>query len=120
MVSGGMAIGSHTVMHQVLSQMSPDRQFEELSHSRTLFEEKAGIQVDSLAYPVGRPGCFSEQTQKLAREAGYRAAFSFYGGTNLSGGTAPFDVRRISGGSASWPRFRVQASVCRLTGAYWP
>jgi peptidoglycan/xylan/chitin deacetylase (PgdA/CDA1 family) len=120
MIAGGMAIGSHTHAHHVLSQLEPERQYEELSQSRAILKEQLGVEVNVLAYPVGGRTSFTNQTQKLAREAGYRAAFSFYGGTNLPEKTNPYDVKRIGIGDQSWSRFRVQTSVCRVTGSYWP
>ncbi|MGD0829312.1 MAG: polysaccharide deacetylase family protein [Terracidiphilus sp.] len=120
MIAGGMAIGSHTHSHHVLSQLEPIKQLEELSKSREILMEKLGAAPDAIAYPVGGKTSFTEQTQKAAREAGYRAAFSFYGGVNLQGKISPTDVRRIGIGGQSWNRFRVQTSVCRVTGKYWP
>jgi peptidoglycan/xylan/chitin deacetylase (PgdA/CDA1 family) len=120
MIRGGMAIGSHTHSHHVLSQLEPERQLEELSRSRAILKEQLGINADVLAYPVGGKASFTGQTQALARDAGYRAAFSFYGGTNLPGKTSSYDVNRIGIGGQSWSRFRVQTAVCRLTGKYWP
>ena len=120
MTRGGMAIGSHTHSHHVLSQLDPGRQYEELSKSRGIFKEELGIEADVLDYPVGGKTSFTGETQKLAREAGYRAAFSFYGGTNLQGKANPYDVKRIGIGGQSWSRFRVQTDVCRFTGRYWP
>jgi peptidoglycan/xylan/chitin deacetylase (PgdA/CDA1 family) len=120
MIDGGMAIGSHTHSHHVLSQLEPDRQYEELSKSRAILKERLGIEAEALAYPVGIKASFTEQTQALARDAGYRAAFSFYGGTNLPRKTSAYDVKRIGIGDQSWSRFRAQTAVCRLTGKYWP
>jgi peptidoglycan/xylan/chitin deacetylase (PgdA/CDA1 family) len=120
MRKGGMVIGSHTHSHTVLSQLAPDRQFEELSRSRAILKEQLSVEADVLAYPVGARSSFTDQTQKLAREAGYRAAFSFYGGVNLQGKTSPYDVKRTSIGGESRSRFRVQVGVCRATGIYWP
>jgi peptidoglycan/xylan/chitin deacetylase (PgdA/CDA1 family) len=120
MIGGGMAIGSHTHSHQILSQLEPERQFEELTLSRAILKQELGIEADVLAYPVGARGCFTDETQMLARDAGYRAAFSFYGGTNLPGKISPYDVKRIDIGGQSSSRFRVQTAVCRFTGAYWP
>jgi peptidoglycan/xylan/chitin deacetylase (PgdA/CDA1 family) len=120
MTRGGMVIGSHTHSHHVLSQLDPERQFDELSRSRAILKEEIGVEADVLAYPVGGRTSFTGQTQKLAQEAGYRAAFSFYGGTNLPGKTSSYDVRRIGIGGQSWSRFQVQAAICRLTGQYWP
>jgi peptidoglycan/xylan/chitin deacetylase (PgdA/CDA1 family) len=120
MASGGMAIGSHTHDHHVLSQLRPDQQRQELAQSRALLREQLGMEVDALAYPVGAATSFSDQTQQLAQEVGYRAAFSFYGGTNLPRMTQRYNIRRVGVGGQSWPRFRVQATVCRLTGNFWP
>ena len=35
-----------------------------------------GVEVVALAYPYGWPGAFDGTTERLAREAGYRVAFS--------------------------------------------
>ena len=120
MARGGMAIGSHTHSHSVLSQLEPDQQCEELSNPRRILKEQLGVEADALAYPVGGRASFTQQTQQLARDAGYRAAFSFYGGTNLPGTTSPYDVARIGKGDQSWNRFKVQTTVCRFAGNYWP
>ena len=120
MIAGGMAIGSHTHSHTVLSQLGLDKQRDELTHSRALLKERLGIEADALAYPVGSTSSFSDQTQQLAREAGYHSAFSFHGGTNLPGTTRRFDIKRVSVGDQSWPRFRVQVAICRSSGRYWP
>jgi peptidoglycan/xylan/chitin deacetylase (PgdA/CDA1 family) len=120
MISGGMAIGSHTHSHTMLSQLGPDQQRQELARSRTLLREQLGIEADALAYPVGATSSFSDHTQQLAQEVGYRAAFSFHGGTNLPRMTRRYDVKRFGVGDQGWTRFRVQAAICRLTGNYWP
>jgi len=120
MTRDGMVIGSHTHSHHVLSQLDAERQFEELSSSRAILKEQLGVEVNALAYPVGGHDSFTAQTRQLACDAGYRIAFSFYGGTNLPGRTARYDVNRIGIGDQSWDRFRIQAVVCRATGRYLP
>jgi peptidoglycan/xylan/chitin deacetylase (PgdA/CDA1 family) len=120
MITGGMAIGSHTRSHMVLSKLSLDQQRHELVQSRVQLRERLGVEIDALAYPVGDSSSFSVQTQRLAKEAGYRAAFSFYDGTNLPGRIRPFDVKRVSVDNHSRTRFRAKATVCRHTGNYWP
>jgi peptidoglycan/xylan/chitin deacetylase (PgdA/CDA1 family) len=120
MIQGGMAIGSHTHSHDVLSQLDPDRQYEELARSRAILQEKLGTGVEALAYPVGARSSFTAETQQAARTAGYRAAFSYHGGTNLPGKTVVYNVSRIPMGDGSWDRFRVQTAVSRATGSYWP
>jgi hypothetical protein len=120
MIAGGMAIGSHTHTHQLLSQLAPEQQRLELAQSRDRLREELGIKADSLSYPVGATDSFSGQTQEIARETGYRVAFSFHGGTNRPGETRPYDVKRVGMENQSRPRFRVQTAICRRTGAYWP
>jgi len=101
MIAGGMAIGSHTHSHPVLSQLDPQWQFEELSKSRAILKEKLGIEADALAYPVGGRNSFTDATQRAAQEAGYRVAFSFHGGVNLPGkSTLAMWLASASGGKA--------------------
>jgi peptidoglycan/xylan/chitin deacetylase (PgdA/CDA1 family) len=120
MIAGGMAIGSHTHSHTVLSQLDSERQYEELSQSRAIIKEQLGAEADVIAYPVGRKTSFTSRTQTLARDAGYRAAFSSYGGTNVPGKTSPYNVMRTKIVVQSWSRFRVRTAVCRSTGSYSP
>jgi peptidoglycan/xylan/chitin deacetylase (PgdA/CDA1 family) len=120
MIRGGMVIGSHTVSHHILSQLTPEQQFEEITNSRATLKAELGVEIDALAYPVGSKYSFSELTQKLAQEAGYRAAFSYYGGTNHAGEINPYDIKRVHVELQSFTRFQVQLGMCRLTGKCWP
>lgn len=121
MINGGMAIGSHAHSHRLLSQLEPQQQTQELTHSRTLLREKLGVEVESIAYPDGGKDTFSEQTQMLAQRAGYSIGFSYYGGTNSVGHSNSYDVKRIGVFSdLTLPRFRVQTATFRAMGRYWP
>jgi peptidoglycan/xylan/chitin deacetylase (PgdA/CDA1 family) len=120
MVRGGMSVGSHTLSHRILSSLPPEEQRRELAGSRDVLHQRLGVAVDSLAYPVGEPSSFSGLTRQFAREAGYRAAFSFFGGVNRRGKVDPWNVARIAVGGGSLRRFRLQNAVCRATGHYWP
>jgi peptidoglycan/xylan/chitin deacetylase (PgdA/CDA1 family) len=117
---GGMAIGSHTQSHTVLSQLTQPQQFEELSGSRAILKEELGVDVDILAYPVGHRDSFSGETKSIAQKAGYRGAFSHYGGTNLRGTTSAFDIKRAKVVNQSMNRFRAQTAMCQATGKFWP
>lgn len=120
MQQGGMAFGSHTYSHPVLSQLSPGEQLNELQKSRSIMSDELARPIDVLAYPVGATTSFTTETQQAARDAGYRAAFSFYGGTNYKGSTSPYDVKRIAIDDSSSTRFQVQTSIARISGRYWP
>jgi peptidoglycan/xylan/chitin deacetylase (PgdA/CDA1 family) len=120
MSRGGMAFGSHTHLHPVLSQLEPEQQFKELTESKAILEKQLGASGDVLAYPVGDMSSFTSQSMILAEKAGYRAAFSFYGGANLPGQTSPYDMKRIAINYQSRSRFRVQTAMSRISGQFWP
>ena len=116
----GAAIGSHTHSHNLLSQLEPERQYEELSKSRAILKEQLGIAVDTIAYPVGKKDAFTDETKRIAQEVGYRAGFSFYGGANFPGKTSAYDVRRFNIGP-NLDRLRLETAMWRLTGHIrWP
>ena len=119
MAEGGMAIGSHTHSHPMLSRLGAAEQRQELIQSRAILREKLGIPADSIAYPYGVEESFSEQTQSIAQEAGYRTGFSFYGGTNR-GQANPYNIRRVPVDDQSQIRLRVQIQTCRVSGRFWP
>src|SRR5581483_7874118 len=58
MAGGGMAFGSHTHNHEILSKIAPARQFEELQVSREILEAELKQTIDTLAYPVGARDTF--------------------------------------------------------------
>ena len=122
MASGGMAIGSHCHSHSMLSKLDLEQQSYEMTHARSVLRERLGGNLDSIAYPVGIKGSFSDETQMLAQASGYEVAFSFYGGVNLLNRPMnPFDVKRVGvSGVQDQVRFRVQAATSRLAGRFWP
>jgi peptidoglycan/xylan/chitin deacetylase (PgdA/CDA1 family) len=116
MNEGGAVIGSHTHSHHVLSQLDPERQYEELSKSRAILKEQLGVEIDALAYPVGKRDSFTDETQRIAHQVGYRAAFSFHGGANLRGKTLPYNISRFDLGEVSVSRLQLEMAVWKLTG----
>ena len=72
----GVEIGAHTLSHPSLALLPAAEQERELAESRSRLEELLGRPVTLLAYPFGKPGDVSEETEVLARRAGYRAAFT--------------------------------------------
>ena len=120
MIANGMAIGCHTHTHPVLSQLSVEAQYEELKTVKETLQARLSIPANVLAYPVGKKTTFTQETQQVLHQLGYRAAFSYYGGINLAGTTMPFDIRRNSvdaGLPAS--RLRIQMALASVTGSYW-
>jgi peptidoglycan/xylan/chitin deacetylase (PgdA/CDA1 family) len=111
----GMAFGSHTHSHEILAKLSSERQREEVRCSREILERELNRSIDILAYPVGLKHCFSSDTVRTLQETGYRAAFSFYGGSNRVGEIRPFDIRRYGVADPSFARFRLQTSLRAVT-----
>lgn len=119
MQQGGMAFGSHTHNHEILSKLPVQGQLEELRVSRETLQKELGRNIDTLAYPVGARDTFSEETVSALRQAKYRAAFSFYGGFNAAGSIAPFDVRRCGVDQQSRKRLRLQTAIGSHAGNMW-
>ena len=109
MQEGGMGFGSHTHTHEILGKQTYDRQLEELRVSRRILEGELGRAVDTLAYPVGQPETFNDDSFKALMEARYSTAFSFYSGVNTPGKIQPYNVLRggVDGDDRSVLRLRV-------------
>ena len=71
MAQDGVTIGSHTMHHSYVPLVSDDRLGEELVDSKRVIEQRIGVPVRFLSYPVGG---FTEQAQAVAKQAGYVAA----------------------------------------------
>lgn len=70
--SAGMAIGSHSFSHPVLARLGPGEVRDELSRSREVIGEQLGAEVDSIAYPFGKPRVHvTARTLRIAEECGY-------------------------------------------------
>ena len=80
MRAAGHGIGSHTLSHRVLATLTPEEQAHEIKGSKRSLEAVLGREVLSFAYPVGGPQHINDHSVRLAREAGYRQAFTFLTG----------------------------------------
>lgn len=116
MLRGGMDIASHTHTHRILSKLTPEEQYNEAAESKQILEAHLGIRVEAMAYPVGLRSSFSAETGQALERAGYRAAFSFYGGTNNSRMVSAFDIRRCAVDPRSAELFQLRTAVTSLTG----
>ncbi|HVX68025.1 MAG TPA: polysaccharide deacetylase family protein [Bryobacteraceae bacterium] len=96
MARDGMAVGCGTHGFEALGKLPAQQQYDELSRSRRVLEEQLKMPVNTLAYPVGSRHSFSDTTYAALARAGYRAAFSCYGGVYQLGRTDPYDIRRIA------------------------
>jgi len=94
MAVNGMEIGSHTLTHQMLAQLPLIEQNKEIKNSKRIIEDKLSVSVNSIAYPVGRYHCYSEDTCNLSKEAGYLIGFNNEPGRNRVINNH-FDINRI-------------------------
>jgi len=70
---GGMAIGSHTKTHALLTNESPQKVLDETAGSRRELERKLRLRVDHFAYPCGR---FDSSVVNAVAAAGYRFGYT--------------------------------------------
>jgi len=90
----GGAIGSHTMVHAILSEEPPDDQAADLSESRRRLEDGLGVSAATLAYPNGTAADYDETTLDAAAAAGYAAAVTTIDGWN-DPGTPALEMRRF-------------------------
>jgi peptidoglycan/xylan/chitin deacetylase (PgdA/CDA1 family) len=120
MLAGGMSVASHTDTHDVLSKKPLADQTADLIRARDILVERLQATGDVLAYPIGSRHAFNSNTIRALSDAGYRAAFSFYGGFNLPGRTERYDIRRFSiNRDTTQHRLRLQMSVAASTARFW-
>jgi peptidoglycan/xylan/chitin deacetylase (PgdA/CDA1 family) len=71
LAAAGMEIGSHTVTHARLADVSPEQVESELRESRRQLEARLGVPIEALAYPYNS---LRSATVRAAEAAGYRIA----------------------------------------------
>ena len=76
----GHEIGSHTVHHANMAQVSTEQARHELVDSKKTLEDRLGRPVQWFAYPYGGRENFLPERLPMVYEAGYRGCFSGFGG----------------------------------------
>ena len=97
--SAGFEIGSHSLTHPKLTQVSRERAWEEISRSRMLLEILINSPVRTFSYPYG---LVNDATRELVREAGYSFGCGVYSGP-MAFAVDPFDIRRTAPSGESIP-----------------
>jgi peptidoglycan/xylan/chitin deacetylase (PgdA/CDA1 family) len=80
MANLGFEIGSHTVTHCNMADVSVDEARRELSDSKSTLEDRLGRPVKWFAYPFGGRQNFGPERLPLVTEAGYEGCVSAFGG----------------------------------------
>lgn len=73
LAEGGIAIGSHSSSHRILTRLDPRELDDELSVSRSLIAKRLNREVPALAYPNGD---VDERVRRQVQDLGYRLAFT--------------------------------------------
>ncbi|MBZ8133292.1 polysaccharide deacetylase [Afifella sp. IM 167] len=69
-------IGAHTDTHPALARLSPERALEAMRSSADRLEAELGERPGCLAFPYGTPVAVGEREARIAKDAGFRAAFT--------------------------------------------
>lgn len=118
MLAAGMSIGSHTHTHQRLASLTDANQEDELVRSKQTLERELETPIVTVAYPIGGRKAFNAVTKNLAKAAGYRLGFTYYGGINRPGHADPFDLRRIAVDMEDLSLLRSRVALQMLFGAF--
>jgi peptidoglycan/xylan/chitin deacetylase (PgdA/CDA1 family) len=87
----GITVGSHSLNHAYLPDLSREAQVREIVESKRALESRLGRPAYYLAYPIGG---FSEDIKRITREAGYRLAFTTNRGSDRLNRDL-FELKRI-------------------------
>jgi len=97
MAAAGVEIGAHTYTHPNLARITDRRELHrEVVTAREELAGAVGRPVRYFAFPFGQQADLNWEAFELARQAGYEAVCSAYGGYNFPGGDA-FHLQRIPG-----------------------
>jgi peptidoglycan/xylan/chitin deacetylase (PgdA/CDA1 family) len=106
-----VSIGSHTVSHPFLPELSPEAAHRELVESKATLEKLLKREVSTFSFPFGG---FSPGLVELGRAAGYRRVFTTLPSFAFATDCSEFVVGRIRVDPTDWPlEFRL-----KLAGAY--
>jgi peptidoglycan/xylan/chitin deacetylase (PgdA/CDA1 family)/folate-dependent phosphoribosylglycinamide formyltransferase PurN len=94
-VAAGMEVGSHSMKHEIMSQLSDTEARRVFVESKKILETIISRRIDFFSFPVGHRGCISQSNLNEARQH-YTAVFSAYGGYNFPDQNGGFYFQRFS------------------------
>ena len=103
-IAAGHQIGSHSLTHPRLTQLSIDAAREEISASKKLLEDTFGAPIRDFCYPYGD---WNPAICDLVAEAGYVTACTTGFGVNKLG-DSPLSLKRVTARypSRDWRNFK--------------
>jgi peptidoglycan/xylan/chitin deacetylase (PgdA/CDA1 family) len=90
-LKAGQVIGSHSLSHRNLAEISEQDAWEEISASKKSLEDRFGVEVSDFCYPYGG---YNPHVRDLVEKAGYRTATTTEFGIARAGDD-PFRLKRI-------------------------
>lgn len=112
----GVSIGAHTVTHPILSRLTPERAWEEISGSKAAIERATGGAVRAFAYPNGGPDDYDPDITRMVRQAGFSCAVTTRRGLN-DADTPVLELRRGGPWEHHLPTFALKLAYYGATGA---
>ena len=100
-LASGQEIGSHTLSHPRLAQLSPSRARDEIFGSKKKLEDIFGRPIEHFCYPYGD---WNPAVRDIVAEAGYKSACTTKFGVNAAGADS-FALNRIT---ARYPSLKLK------------
>lgn len=95
MQSNNISFGAHTVTHPILSLLTDEELWFEISESKRAIEQQLGEPVGVFAYPNGQRKDFDARTKHILKSCGFRCAVTTLWGMNTPADD-PFEWRRAT------------------------
>ncbi len=91
LLENGISIGSHTMNHPVLANISKEEFQSEIYLSKQILERKFKTGIDYFAYPNGQEADYNSEIIQVIQKAGYKAAFTLIKNKCI----IPFQIGRL-------------------------
>jgi len=95
MSQNGIEFGAHSVSHPVLSRLSPELIYQEVSGSKKDIESRLNKKCTAFSYPVGGHASYNPNVISCVKDTGYRYAVSYVHGMNAARETDSYQLKRI-------------------------
>jgi peptidoglycan/xylan/chitin deacetylase (PgdA/CDA1 family) len=111
----GVSVQSHGVSHRAFSDLSPAEEEQELLRSKAALEDGLGKPVEVFSFPYGDCGPEPAATQRVAEQAGYRAACLYGGRPHRVPVADPYRLARLALGPDTDLPHCLAARTMRIT-----
>jgi len=112
----GIAFGSHTLTHPILSKLSPEKIMREICQPKKVIKQHLGVEPNTFAYPNGSSNDFTPQIKRTIQDAGYTCAVTTIFGVNTPGQDL-FELRRGGPWETHLPTFATKLNWYKLASS---